>query len=77
MTKPVRLLRVAETEFVAAEEFYEERAGLGGDFVAAIAEAGRRIARAPRECSLAPDAFYSFFVFKKLNFDFCLSSDRI
>ena len=53
MTKPVRLDLVAEEELVATEAFYEERALLGGDFVAAVREAARRLAEHPRLFPLA------------------------
>lgn len=53
MSKPVNLDAAAEQEFAAAEAWYEERAGLGVDFVAAVRESGREIARRPRSFPLA------------------------
>ena len=44
MSKPVRLDSEAEAELAAAEAWYEEHAGLGGDLVAAVREAGGRLA---------------------------------
>lgn len=54
MTKPVRLDPAAEEELADAEAWYEERAGLGGDLVNAVREAGDRIAERPRLFSFAP-----------------------
>lgn len=53
MTKPVKLDAAAEQEFATAAAWYEERAGLGADFVAAVRESSREIARHPRSFPLA------------------------
>jgi toxin ParE1/3/4 len=53
MTKAVLLDQRAEAELSAAETWYEEQAGLGADFVAAVREAGRRIRENPRAFPLA------------------------
>jgi toxin ParE1/3/4 len=53
VTKRVRLLPAAEEELKAAEAFYEERAGLGVDFIAAVREAARRLATQPNSFPLA------------------------
>jgi plasmid stabilization system protein ParE len=53
MTKPVRLDPAAEDELADAEAWYEERAGLGGDLVAAVREAGDRIAERPHSFPFA------------------------
>jgi len=53
MNKPVRLDSAAERELVAAQAFYEERAGMGAEFIAAIREAARRVARRSHSFPLA------------------------
>ena len=53
MNKPVRLEAIAEEELTAAEAFYEERAGLGGDFLSAIRDAASLVAERPRSFPLA------------------------
>ena len=53
MTKPVRLGPAAEEELRIAEDFYEERASLGRDFIAAVREAARHLAAQPKSFPLA------------------------
>ncbi len=53
MTKPVRLDPAAEEELADADAWYEERAGLRGDLLAAVREAGARIAERPHSFPLA------------------------
>ena len=53
MTKPVRFGSAADEELVVAATFYEERAGLGRDFVAAAREAAHHLAALPKSFPLA------------------------
>lgn len=48
MSLPVVLRRVADNEFSAAAEHYEQHAGLGADFIAAVQAAFEKIANDPQ-----------------------------
>ena len=51
--KPVRLSPEAAEELTHVEERYQERAGLGAEFVLAVRTAAARIAKMPRSFPLA------------------------
>lgn len=52
--KPVRLARAAQEELSAAEDWYEENAGLGVDLVHAVRVAAQQISDRPSSFPLAP-----------------------